>query len=106
MSYLQSLALALMLTIFIEYAVYIFFIRKDLMNLLIYSILINCFTNPLLNYVYTFEFHQLYVLEIIVTLLESFLIMLLMETKFFKALLISSSANLASLLLGLVIFGF
>lgn len=105
MNYLQSLALALLLTIFIEFVIYLIFIRKDSLALLLYSILINSFTNPLFNYVYAFEFHELYILEMIVVLAESILIVLLMKVSYPKALLISSLANLASLLLGWIIFG-
>lgn len=104
MSYLQSLALALLLTIFAEYAVYLIFIRRDPGSLFLYSVLINSFTNPLINYLYAFEFHELYALEMMAVIAESFLIMILMEISYLKALLISSAANLTSLLLGLIIF--
>ena len=105
MSFFQSLASALILTILMEYAVYLFLIRKDPLNLFLYSFLINAFTNPLFNYLYNYEFHALYPLEIAVAIVESILIFFLMELSYPKALLVSLASNLASFLLGLVIFG-
>jgi hypothetical protein len=58
MSFLQSLAFALLITILSEYAVYLIIIRDDLQKLIICSILINSFTNPLFNYLYNYEFHS------------------------------------------------
>ncbi len=105
MIFLQSLAFALLLTILTEYAVYLLIVRRDPFQLLLYSVLINSFTNPLFNYLYNYQFHDLYPLEMATVLVESILIALLMEVRFPKALLISLTANLASLLVGLLIFG-
>jgi len=105
MNFLFSLAVALLLTILTEYAVYLLILRRDPLQLLLYSILINSFTNPLFNYLYNYRLHELYPLEIAVVLVESIFIRLLMEVRLPKALLISLLANLASLLVGLVIFG-
>ena len=105
MSFLQTLAFALILTILMEYAVYLFLIRNDPMNLFLYSFLINAFTNPLFNYIYNYELHMLYTLEIAVAIVESILIFFLMELSYPKAILISLVANIASFLLGLVVFG-
>lgn len=105
MSFLSSLAIALLLTILTEFAVYLLLLRESPQKLLLYSILINSFTNPLFNYFYNFEFHQLYSLEMGVALTESFLIMPLAEVSYPRALLVSMTANLASLAIGLLIFG-
>ncbi len=105
MNFLQSLALALMLTILTEYAIYLLIMRRDPFQLLLYSVLINSFTNPLFNYIYNYQLHDLYTLEMAVALVEGILIALLMEVGFSKALLISLTANLASLLVGLLFFG-
>lgn len=104
MDFFQALVVALLLTILIEYAAYLVIIRKDPLKLFLYSVLINAFTNPLLNYLYIFEFHELYYLEIGVAIAESFLLWLLMEISYPKAMFISVAANLISLLLGLAIF--
>jgi branched-subunit amino acid ABC-type transport system permease component len=105
MNFLHSLAVALLLTILTEYAVYLLILRRDPLQLLLYSILINSFTNPLFNYLYNYQLHELYPLEMAVVLVESMLIVLLVEVSLPKALLISLTANLASLLVGLLIFG-
>jgi hypothetical protein len=104
-SFIQSLVAALLLTILVEYAVLLLLVRKDPLQLLLYSVLINSFTNPLFNYLYNYELHQLYHLEMMVVLVEGILIALLMQVSYARALLISSSANLASLLVGLLLMG-
>lgn len=105
MSFLSSLAVALLITIATEFAVYLLLLRESPQKLLLYSILINSFTNPLFNYLYNFELHQLYPLEIGVALTESILIMLLAEVSYPRALLVSFAANLTSLAVGLLVFG-
>jgi hypothetical protein len=105
MIFLHSLAAALLLTILTEYAVYLLIVRRNPLQLLLYSVLINSFTNPLFNYLYNYRLHELYPLEMAATLVETILIVFLMEVSFPKALLISLTANLASLLVGLLIFG-
>lgn len=105
MSFLSSLTFALLITITTEFAVYLLLLHESPQKLLLYSILINAFTNPLFNYLYNFELHQLYPLEMAVVLTESFLIMLLAEVSYPRALLVSLAANLASLAVGLLVFG-
>lgn len=103
--FFRSLVLALVLTILIEYALLLVLVRKDALRLLWYSILINSFTNPLLNFSYNYVFHELYPLEIAVAVIEGILIRYLLETGYKRAFAISFVANLASLLIGLLIFG-
>ncbi len=105
MSFLFSLAEALVLTILSEFAVYLALVKRNWRELLAYSVLINSFTNPLLNYVYIFELHNLYLLEVAIILIESLLIAALMEMRYPKALALSSAANLASFLSGLFFSG-
>jgi hypothetical protein len=105
MIFIQSLAFALLLTILTEYVVYLLIVQRDPFQLLLYSVLINSFTNPLFNYLYNYQLHELYPLEIVTALVESVLIALLMNVSLPKALLISLTANLASLLVGLLVFG-
>ena len=105
MTFFQSLVIALILTILIEFAIYFALIRQDPPKLLWYSALINSFTNPLFNYLYNYELHDLYLLESAVALVECFLICHLLEIGYRKAMLVSFLANLASLLIGLIVFG-
>jgi len=104
-SFIQSLVAALLLTILVEYAVLLLLVRKDPLQLLLYSVLINSFTNPLFNYLYNYELHQLYPLEMMVVLVEGILIALLMQVSYARALLISLAVNAASLLVGLLLMG-
>lgn len=71
MSFISYLAVALVITIITEFAVYLAFIRKEPIKLLLFSILINSFTNPLINYFYNFKSNELYTLEILVVLVAS-----------------------------------
>ncbi|RQW80888.1 MAG: hypothetical protein EHM14_03100 [Methanothrix sp.] len=105
MSFIQSLALALVYTIAIEFAVWFVLIRRDPLKLLWYSILVNSFTNPLFNYVYNYEMDRLLLLELAVAAVEAILIKNLLEIGYKKAIILAFAGNIASLLIGLVIFG-
>lgn len=105
MSFIQSLALALVYTIAIEFAVWFVLIRRDPLKLLWYSILVNSFTNPLFNYVYNYETDRLLLLELAVAAVEAILIKSLLEIGYKKAIILALAGNIASLLIGLVIFG-
>ena len=105
MSFIQELMVALILTIFIEFLIYLFGIRKDPKMLLLYCILINSFTNPLFNYLYVYELHEFYFLEIAVIVVEGVLIRLLAEVSYSRALAVSVAANLASMIIGMLVFG-
>jgi len=105
MSFIQSLALALVYTIAIEFAVWFIIIRRDPLKLLWYSILVNSFTNPLFNYIYNYEMDQLLLLELAVATAETVLIKYLLDIEYKKAIILAFAGNAASLLIGLVIFG-
>jgi hypothetical protein len=105
MSFIQSLALALIFTIAIEFAVWFVIIRCDPLKLLWYSFLINSFTNPLMNYIYNYQMRQLYLLELTVVAVEAILIKHLLEIGYKEALILAFAGNLASLLIGLLVFG-
>ena len=96
MSFFSLLVTALALTVLVEFVIFLAIFRSDPSRLLAYSLLINSFTNPLLNYFYNYVFHEILALEIVVVLVESILIMALINIKYPKALLISLAANLAS----------
>lgn len=105
MSFIQSLASALVFTIAIEFAVWLAIIRRDPLRLLWYSFLINSFTNPLMNYIYNYEIRQLYLLELAVAAVEAILIKHLLEIGYKEAVILAFAGNLASLLIGLLVFG-
>lgn len=104
MSFQQDLVAALAATIVIEFVIFYAFIRKNPSRLLLYSVLINSFTNPLFNYLYNYQLHDVCLLEMLVVLVESILLNKLLEISYPKSLLISSAANAASYLVGLFLF--
>lgn len=105
MSFILTLASALVLTVLAEWASYALVARRGPADLLLYSLLINSLTNPLLNYLYNYQVHQLWALEASVVMAESLPICLLMETGYKRALMLSLVANAASLGAGLIILG-
>lgn len=92
------------MTIFIEFLVYLILINRSAPELLLCSILINAFTNPLLNYAYNYLGGALMILEGIVVGIEAVMIMGLMNVGPKKALLISLIANLTTAFAGLLCF--
>ena len=93
------------LTIVIEFVVYAVAIRKDFLNLILYSVLINSFTNPLGNLLYSYinSFYSLFYIEFGIFVVEIFLIKYLFKIKYWKAILISLIANLITFLVGVLI---
>jgi len=104
MSFQQDLVAALAITILIEFIIFYALIRQDPSRLLLCSILINSFTNPLFNYIYNYQLHDVYLMEMLVVLAESVLLMSLLGISYPKSLLISAAANAASYLIGLLLF--
>jgi hypothetical protein len=100
---LLYLLIALLLTIILEFFVYLILIQKGPLDLMLFSLLINSFTNPILNYLYNYAFHNLYFLEAIVVLVEGYLLASLAEIGYVKALQVSLAANTLSLAVGLII---
>lgn len=109
---MPSYLAALLITIAVEFFVYLVIIRQKPLQLFLYSVLINGLTQPIalwaLNRVilssYNPDLFYLYfiIIEIIVFLAEIFLVQLLLRVKLIKALIISFSANLITALLSFV----
>ena len=104
---------ALLITIAVEFLVYIFYIRSKLASVFLFSVIINCFTHPAAFYIYSLisEKNSLYdnfniyfiIIELIVFLAESIFIHLLFQFNLKKAILISFTANLVTALLSFII---
>jgi len=88
----------LILTILIEFIVYVIAIRKNIMPLLFYCILINLVTWPLANLFYSI-FGMFWIIEICVFAIESILIKSLLKMGWKKAIIISLIANLITALI-------
>ncbi|NYB26192.1 MAG: hypothetical protein HVN34_02485 [Methanobacteriaceae archaeon] len=99
------LLLALLFTILVEFLVIWIFLRKKQKTVLILfcTILVNCFTLPLATYTYNYIIADLVLVEVLVILTESLLIKLLFKIKYPQALVISGAANVASVIVGLLI---
>jgi hypothetical protein len=97
-SLLPALGMALILTILAEYLVLLLLIRMNWRILLLYAILINSITNPLLNYTYLFVYPSIWPLEVGVVLIEAVLIHLLTRVSWRYALVCSVCANSVSIL--------
>jgi hypothetical protein len=96
--------LTLLVTITAEFLILWLLTRKPPLKVLVYSILINSMTQPLATYVYQSLPGVLWVVELGVVLVESVLIMLLFQLKYWQALLFSFLANVATALLGVLWF--
>jgi len=93
------------LTFLVEFFIVWLFLRKSVkgLQLLEYVFLINMFTWPIANVLF-FTFGSFWTIEVGVILVESYLILLLMEIKFKKALLISFVANIVTILFSFLLF--
>ena len=96
-----KLILTFLFTLFIELGIYVVFIKKDIKQIFLYAVLINAFTQPFLNFIYHYAYHNLYVLEAAVFVIEAVLISLLFKIKFQRAALISFTANFITAFLAL-----
>jgi hypothetical protein len=94
--------LTLLATIAAEFLVLWPLTRKPPLKVLVYSILINSMTQPLATYVNQNVRGSLLALELGVVLVESVLIVLLFQFRYWRALLFSFLANFASALIGFV----
>ncbi|MBU3907538.1 MAG: hypothetical protein KKA64_04795 [Nanoarchaeota archaeon] len=95
--------LALALTFILELIIYFIFIRDKWGKIVLYCLLINLFTWPLVNLTHGY-FLILWIIEALVILVELILVKLLFRIKLWKAILISFIANLISWLLGSIIY--
>jgi len=96
--------LSLIITIVIEFSVIWIFVKKDTSKLFLYTVLINSFTLPLATFSYQNLINNFYLVEALVIFAESILIMLLLKTKYPRALLISFVANFITAMISLLFF--
>ena len=93
------------LTILIELPVFLLFWRKEgWWQAIVFCILLNGFTNPLLNLAIASYDANVYVLELVVVAVEMLAAMLVFRAKFTQALFFSISANALSYFSGVLLF--
>lgn len=95
---------SLIATIVIEWGIICIIIRKNILKLFFYAVLINSFTLPIATFFYQNIIDDFYLIEGLVIFTESILIMLLLEIKYSKALLISFLANFVTAMVSLLFF--
>ncbi len=110
---MQQYFTALIITIAVEYIVYLLFIRGKPFQTLFYTVIINCLTHPVAYFCYSqliekYDITELFniyflIVEIIVFLAEIALVKILFNIKLSKAVLISFTANLVTAILSFVI---
>ena len=101
----QFLILMFFLTFIIELFVVWAFVKGSFWRVVLWAFIINLITWPLANLAIAFGAGWT-ITEFFVFLAEGFLIMGLFKTNWKKAFLTSFAANLASALIGLILFGF
>jgi hypothetical protein len=97
----MQLLINFLLTLVIELMIIILFLRKDYGFTIIYVLLINSFSWPLANLIYSY-WQAFLIIEIIVFLVEGILIRLLFDLNWKKAFLLSFVANFVSASFGLL----
>ena len=95
-----SLFYNFLITFILELIIFYVFIRKNYFKTLCYVLLINLFTWPIANFIYS-VWQNIFIIEIGVFIIEGILIMLMFELKWRKAFLISFITNLISFLGGI-----
>jgi len=99
----MNLFIALLITTITEFLIFFIFIKNDPLKLFFYSMIINSLTLPLATYGYLNIIKNIYMVELIVILAESFVIMFLLEVPYKKALYISISANIITTVVGFLL---
>jgi hypothetical protein len=99
MTIISYLTFVLLLTIIVEGMIYWVFIRKNLLYLVLVSVLINTFTLPLATYAYYFMYTNIYFIELVVIIGESVLLFFLLRVKYSQSVVLSLSANVITSLL-------
>ena len=92
------------LTVTLEALIWYVILKKNIAELVFYSVLINSLTLPLAHYLYPSFLDNLLVTEALVVLVEIPLIYLLLRVTFRQAVYLSFLANLVSALVGLLLF--
>jgi hypothetical protein len=102
MNLLVNLLFYLILTILLEYIVYLLILNKKSFNLIVFVILINLVSWPISNFLSGFEIN-FYIIEIFVMLVEIPIIKILLNTRLSKSVFISLTANFFTAVTGFIL---
>ena len=92
-----------LVTVIVEFMVLWIFVKNKPWILLFYSVIINSLTLPIATYSYLYILNSFLVIEFVVIMVESVLLMYLLEIKYSKALLISFIANGITAFIGYIL---
>ena len=92
------------LTVALEALVWYIILKRNALNLVFYSVLINSLTLPLAQFLYLYFLDNLLIMEALVVLVEVPLVYLLLRVTLRQALYLSVLANLVSALVGLIYY--
>jgi len=92
------------LTVALEALVWYIILRRNVLTLVFYSLLINSLTLPLAQFFYLYFLDNLVLMEALVVLVEVPLVYLLLRVTLRQALYLSVLANLVSALVGLIYY--
>ncbi|MEY3444457.1 MAG: hypothetical protein RLZZ519_2738 [Bacteroidota bacterium] len=102
---MPALLVYLLLTILFELPIFLLFWRKEgWLSAIVFCLLVNGFTNPVLNLILTQYDVNVWLLEICVVVVEMLCAMLIFKPKWSKALLFSFAANAFSYSVGVLLF--
>ncbi len=92
------------LTVALEALVWYIILKRNALNLVFYSVLINSLTLPLAQFFYLYFLDNLVLMEALVVLVEVPIVYLLLRVTLRQALYLSVLANLVSALVGLIYY--
>lgn len=92
------------LTVALEALIWYIILKRNALNLVFYSVLINSLTLPLAQFFYLYFLDNLVLMEALVVLVEVPLVYLLLRVTLRQALYLSVLANLVSALVGLIYY--
>jgi hypothetical protein len=100
---IESVLLSWFLTVSIEALLLWIILKNRPWQVLIFSILINSLTLPLAIYMYQYLITNLILVELLVVILEGFLLKVLFLLPYKKAFIISLAVNIVTALVGILI---
>ena len=96
--------IAFLLTLALESIVLYFLLKRNWLEIIKISFLINIITWPIANYLYAQVLSNFWLIEFFVFLAESILLFYLLKIKYFKALYVSFLINFVTAIASSIIF--
>jgi hypothetical protein len=97
---IEYILLSWVLTVIIEALILWFFLKSGPIQTLAYSAIINAISLPLAIYTYQYILGNIFVVEVMVIVIEWFLIKAMFQVNYKKALILSVVVNLVTAIVG------